>query len=131
MTLGAAATMEAKMLEARIKAVATSGTVIPKPQAQAPFRVKGDGIRRGRRALVYTIPNHGNPAKPHEKGVTYVELEEDLRTATTGRNVDQRLASTASSWLYAEGSCDFTTVGGLFVLLGKAEYAGPGSYIKR
>jgi hypothetical protein len=131
MTLGYAATMEAKMLETRIKGVATPGTVIPKPQAQAPFRVKGDGVRRGQRALVYTIPNHGNPGKPHEKGVTYVELEEAYAQL-------HRAGTLTNAWFrqhlrgcYAEGSCNFTTVGGLFVLLGEAQYAGPGSYIKR
>jgi hypothetical protein len=93
--------------------------------------VKGDGIRRDQRALIYTIPNRNNPTKHYEKGITYVELEEayaQLRRA--GRLTNPWFRHHLSA-CYTEGSCNFTTVGGLFVLLGEAEYDGPGLYIKR
>jgi hypothetical protein len=45
------------MIEKRLRAVASPGTVIPKPRAKRGFRVKGDGTRRSRPALIYTIPN--------------------------------------------------------------------------
>ena len=43
------------------------GTVIPKPEAQANFVVKGWGKRADEDALIYFIPNHSNPAKPYQK----------------------------------------------------------------
>ncbi len=56
-----------------IERSAIPGTVIPKPQARGDFIVKGWGMRRGKRALIYTIPNHTNPRKPYEKGITASE----------------------------------------------------------
>lgn len=119
------------MLEKRIRSVAPPGTIIPKPQARMAFRVKGDGIRRGYPALIYTIPNHNDPARPHEKGVTYAELErayaQILRMGTRTRAWFQ----THLANCYDEGSCNFTTVGGLFELLGEAVYERRGVYVKR
>jgi hypothetical protein len=51
----------------------SAGTAIPKPEAKSDFLVKGVGRRSGETALIYLIPNHGNPAKPHQKGVTVSE----------------------------------------------------------
>ena len=119
------------MLERRIRSVAVPGTVIPKPQAKKPFRVKGDGVRRGRPALIYTIPNHSDPSKPRQKGVTYAELERAYAQF-------RKTGTLTSAWFqkhlpgcYAEGSCNFTTVGGLFELLGEAVYQSRGTYVKR
>jgi hypothetical protein len=105
--------MELEVLEKRIKAVAPPGTNIPKPQARAPFRVKG-GFRRGQRALIDTIPNHSSPARPHERGITYAELEQAYaQLQQTGRLTTTWFQEHLSR-CYAEGSCNFTTVGGLF-----------------
>ncbi len=49
------------------------GTVIPKPEAKDEFTVKGWGQRNGETALIYFIPNHSDPRKPHEKGITVGE----------------------------------------------------------
>jgi hypothetical protein len=124
-------TEETMMLEKRIRSVAPPGTIIPKPQARKAFRVKGDGTRRGRPALIYTIPNHSDPARPYEKGVTYGELERAYAQL-------QRTGTLTTTWFkthlpdcYAEGSCNFTTVGGLFELLGEAAYEQRGMYAKQ
>lgn len=102
--------------------------MIPKPAARAPFRVKGWGMRRGGDALIYFVPNRRDPSVPYEKGVTSRELRaayHQLMNAgeLTHQWFDRRLPGCA-----AEGSCNFTTIGGLFVLLRAAEYAGPGVY---
>ena len=119
------------MLEKRIKSVAPPGTKIPKPTARSAFRVKGDGMRRGEPALIYTIPNHSDPAKPHEKGVTYTELERAYAQL-------HQTGSLPSAWFqrhlpacYTDGSCNFTTIGGLFELLGEAKYQSRGVYVKQ
>jgi len=57
----------------------TVGTVIPKPDAKKDFIVKGWGKRRGEDALIYFIPNHKNPDKPYQKGITKSEFEESYQ----------------------------------------------------
>ncbi len=120
-------------LERRIRAAAPPGTTIPKPAARSLFTVKGDGMRRDEPALIYRIPNHSDPQKPYEKGVTYRELErahEQLHQ--TGELTSAWFRRTLAA-CHAEGSCNFTTVGGLFELLGEADYDRNrrGVYIRR
>jgi hypothetical protein len=101
----------------------TPGMTIPKPQANADFIVKGWGIRRGERALIYTIPNHGDPGRPYQKGIAASEWRrafEQLRDAgAISRSwFDRSLPACAK-----EGGCNFTTIGGVFELLGCAVYS--------
>lgn len=118
-------------LQNRFRSAAPPGTIIPKPQSRRTFRVKGDGTRRGAPALIYTIPNHSDPSSPHEKGVTYAELERAY-------NQLRRTGTLTTTWFqthlpacYAEGPCNFTTVGGLFELLGEAAYERRGIYVSQ
>ncbi len=105
-----------------------SGTEIPKPLAKKPFRIKGKGSRRGEEALIYTIPSHTG-SKPYEKGVTVSEFA--LAQAELTRSGEftrawfkENLPSCAK-----EGACNFTTIGGVFELLGLARYEGRGRYV--
>jgi hypothetical protein len=112
---------------AAIEAEVSTGTTIPKPEASEPFLVKGWGVRRKERALIYTIPNKRG-GKRYEKGVT----ESELRAAFTRllefgafeRSwFDENLAACKN-----EGTCNFTTIGGLFEVVGQARYEGKGTY---
>jgi hypothetical protein len=103
-------------------------TVIPKPAARAPFKVKGEGRRRGERALIYKIPNHGDPKSPHEKGVTASELERAHEQLVRSGRLTRDWFDHNLPACRGEGTCNFTTIGGLFILLGEAEYVGPGVY---
>ena len=105
------------------------GTVIPKPEATADFKIKGWGERRGESALIYLIPNHKNPSKPLAKGVTISEFkrahEQIMATGQLTRAwFNSNLASCAK-----EGGCNFTTIGGIFELLGLASYSSRGTYV--
>ena len=116
------------MIVERIRKSISSGIVIPKPEAQGDFVVKAWGRRRGESALVYSIPNHGSPRKPHEKGITESEFErafEELRSSgeLTRSWFNENLPACAK-----EGSCNYTTIGGIFQLLGEAAYATRGVY---
>lgn len=111
-----------------IKKEISPGVEIPKPNPNGRFLVKGWGRRREEDALVYTIPNHKNPTKPYEKGITASEFEtayKQLRASgeLTRHWFDVHLPSCAK-----EGSCNFTTVGGIFDVLGEAKYVGNGLY---
>mgnify|MGYP005844138407 CR=1 FL=1 len=104
------------------------GTVIPKPAAKADFVVKGWGIRRGESALIYQIPNHRNPERPYEKGITeaeFVQAHEELaREGVLTREWFHKTLPACAR----EGSCNFTTLGGILELLGKVRYVEPGVY---
>jgi hypothetical protein len=99
------------------------GTTIPKPQATADFLIKRwGGTRRGETALIYTIPNKTDPNRPYEKGIATTEWIQAYKCLAekgefTRRWFDQFLPACAK-----EGACNFTTIGGVFVLLGYANY---------
>ena len=52
-----------------------SGIATPKPEAKGLFIVKGWGTRRSHPALIYRIPNHTDPSRPYEKGVTEQDFQ--------------------------------------------------------
>jgi len=110
-----------------IKAV-PPGTTIPKPLATKPFRVKGVGKRRGEDALIYFIPNHTDPSRPYEKGVTRSELEQAHDELRRSNGISRAWFNRELRTAAAEGGCNFTTIGGLFQLIGVARYASIGRY---
>ncbi len=105
-----------------IKVKIVSGTVIPKPEAKADFVVKGWGMRRGESALIYQIPNHKNPSKPSEKGVSVSEWHKAYNQLMTGVDFSRAWFNRNMPKCAKEGSCNFTTIGGIFQLLGLADY---------
>ena len=113
-----------------IEQTATPGTVIPKPEARGDFIVKRWGRRRGERALVYTIPNHNDEKRPHEKGITESEWVKAYDRLTEAGEITRKWFRCAMADCNAEGSCNFTTIGGIFELLGVASYAQRGTYVK-
>ncbi len=110
--------------------IAPPGTVIPKPEAKGEFRVKGLGMRRGEKAIINTIPNHQRPERPYEKGINISEFEAACKQLMTAGALTRQWFKDNLPGCESEGSCNFTTVGGLFVLLGKAKYAERGIYAR-
>lgn len=116
------------MIADRIRNSIFSGMCIPKPEAKADFYVKNWGRRRGEPALIYSIPNHRSPGKGLAKGITesefvqaYAELQLSGKFTRTWFN--GHLAKCAK-----EGGCNFTTIGGVFEILGEAKYSSRGVY---
>jgi hypothetical protein len=99
-----------------------SGIVIPKPNAKADFIVKGWGIRRGEEALVYRIPNHNNVGKPYEKGITVSEWRQAYTRISSDKAFERDWFTKNMSECAKEGGCNFTTIGGIFQLLGLVDY---------
>ena len=106
-----------ELLENKIK----SGMIIPKPYSELPYKVKGFGMRRGEKAIIYKIPARTNTNSIHEKGINFIEFKK----AYDHLNKSGELSS---SWFKEnlpecrkEGSCNFTTIGGVFELLGLAK----------
>lgn len=116
------------MIFEQVLRIAPPGTIIPKPEAKGSFVVKGLGKRRGDRAIVYTIANHRRPEKPYEKGVSASELEVAYKQLVQAGSLTRQWFKEHLPQCDGEGDCNFTTVGGLFVLLGRARYADRGVY---
>ena len=116
------------MIFDRIIRKAPPGTVIPKPEAKSDFIVKGIGNRRGEKALIYFIPNNNNPQKPYQKGVTVSEFDSAFNELTTSGSFTKDWFKRNLPKCNAEGDCNFTTIGGLFTLLGEAVYQERGIY---
>lgn len=116
--------MVIEMIRARVP----PGTQIPKPQAKAGFFVKGWGTRRGEDALIYTIPNHKSPTEPKEKGITVSEFEKAFAQLKSSGHLTRSWFNSELSRCADEGDCNFTTIGGVFELLGLARYASRGVY---
>ena len=119
------------VLISRIEETATPGTVIPKPEAREDFAVKGWGRRRGQRALIYTIPNHKNQENPHEKGINESEWIKAFDQLMKAGELSSQWFKKNMTKCYEEGSCNFTTIGGIFLLLGEACYHKRGVYRRR
>ena len=105
-----------------------AGTVIPKPSGSERFVVKGWGRRRGQRALIYNIPNNAEPSAPRQKGITLPEFRSAYMRLMRARAFTKKWFDANMSECAAEGSCNFTTIGGIFVLAGIARYQRPGVY---
>lgn len=112
-----------------IKKKVPIGTVIPKPAAKADFVVKGWGKRREEGALIYFIPNHKNVDKPYKKGITESEWHQAYQRIRSGENFTREWFEQHMERCAKEGGCNFTTIGGIFELLGLAIYGGKGLYI--
>jgi hypothetical protein len=108
------------------------GTKIPKPEARADFIVKKVwGVRRGERALIYTIPNHRTPTKPYQKGITVSEWAAAFERLIEAGDLTRSWFEQSMPACAKEGGCNFTTIGGLFELLGYAEYDREGRGVYR
>ena len=114
-----------------IERTVTPGTVIPKPEARANSVAKRWGRRRGERALVYTIPNHRDERRPSEKGITESEWVQAYGHLTATGQLTRKWFEREMPECNREGGCNFTTIGGIFELLGIATYAQRGTYMKK
>lgn len=105
-----------------------AGTVIPKPFALGEFVIKGWGKRRGSDALIYYIPNRSVGGAPYQKGIAVDEWVRAIEVLTVEGQLSAQWAKVNLSGCLKEGYCNFTTIGGIFQLLGFAVYAGSGVY---
>lgn len=103
---------------------------IPKPAAKSDFKIKGEGKRRGEEALIYIIPSHSDKQSHYEKGITRTEFEFAHQQLTQTGEFTRDWFNKNLKDCAKEGGCNFTTIGGLFVLLNDAEYKERGIYRK-
>lgn len=113
----------------RIHSEIPDGTAIPKPNSSGVY-TKRWGRRRDEPALVYTMPNHNNPNRPHNKGITESEFERAYHQLNQTGEFSRKWFGAKLPDCNKEGSCNFTTIGGIFELLGIASYSDAGIYKK-
>ena len=119
------------MITSRIQAIIAEGMTIPKPAAKAQHVVKGWGMRRSEPALIYQIPNHKSPGNSYEKGITVSEFEMAFNELYSSNEFTRAWFNKHMPACAREGSCNFTSIGGIFEILGVAEYSGQGRYRRR
>lgn len=103
------------------------GVEIPKPKAKKPFVIKGLGKRRNAEALIYLIPSHTDNS-PYQKGVTIDEFSQAYSELNQSGEISRQWFNNHLIGCAKEGSCNFTTIGGIFTLLKIAEYSKRGCY---
>jgi hypothetical protein len=118
------------MIADRIRLNIKPNTVVPKPEAKDDFTIKGWGKRRSQPALIYKIPNHLDAARPYEKGVTECEFEAAYNELMKSGSFTREWFNAALPACAKEGGCNFTTIGGVFQLLGIAKYSTRGTYAR-
>ena len=114
----------------RIRAEILDGTRVPKPKAES-YEIKGWGFRRKEPALVYFIPNRRKPENPWEKGITETEFVEAYDRLCEAGEFTRKWFNISIPKCAKEGGCNFTTIGGIFDLLGEASYSGKGVYERK
>ena len=98
------------------------GTIIPKPQAKDSFTVQGWKRRRGEDALIYSISNRNYYEEPYLKGITVSELNKAFSVLLEKGEFSRKWFNRELSLCAKEGGCNFTTIGGFFILAGLAKY---------
>ncbi len=104
------------------------GTWIPKPQSAESSKFERWGLRRGERALIYSMPNHTSAGKRYEKGVNISEIRQAFDQLVDSGEFSRSWFQKHMPDCNQEGSCNYTTIGGLFELLEIAKHSGPGLY---
>lgn len=99
--------------------------VIPKPRTKS-HRVKGIGMRRGKEALIYKIVSKEDDSIFYEKGINYDEFNEAFRLLYKNKIFTRKDFDTNLVEVAKEGSCSFTTIGGIFEYIGIAKYTRKG-----
>lgn len=119
------------MIADKIRALAEQsiGIEIPKPVAKAPFRIKGIGKRRREEALTYLIPSHSPRTSHYIKGITLSEFEKAYSELISSKKLTRKWFNLELQDCAKEGACNFTTIGGIFQLLGLAKYKERGIYV--
>lgn len=118
------------MILQRIKAVAKPGTRIPKPRSTEIYTVVGWGQSRGEEALVYRLPTKAGTKKSSRKRITASAFVAGFEVLRKSGELTREWFARNFPTLEGDGSCNFTTLGGILELLGEAQYAGPGVYKK-
>ena len=104
------------------------GAVIPKPRSNKSYIVKGWGTSRGESALVYLTPKKPGSKKQASKRIRVSDFRKAHSVLISTGEFTREWFNKNLPDCAKDGGCNFTTIGGIFVLLRIAEYIGEGIY---
>ena len=119
------------MIIERIKKIARPGTKIPKPKSTEEYIIVRWGKSRGEEALVYQLPMKPTSKKPSEKRLTISAFKKGYEVLIHKGEISYSWFKKEFPNLEKDGSCNFTTLGGIFALLGEANYEHSGIYKRK
>jgi hypothetical protein len=119
------------MLIDRILAKIAVGTKIPKPRSTGEFVFKGECEVDGERGIRYSIPSKTKSASAQTKRLSASQLESAYRELRTSGEISKSWWTENVASSSSEGGCNFTTFGGLLILLKEAERAPNGYRLLR
>ena len=110
-----------------------AGTVIPKPESKKAYTIKGLGESRGEDALVYKIPKNDpeKHSKESEKRITFTAFYKAYMVLQETSQFTREWFNESLPDFAKDGGCNFTTIGGIFKLLGIAAYSKSGTYTRK
>ena len=115
-------------IQHRVEQLVREQAVVPKPLSSGTCRLLRIGESRGARALVYELPKRPESKRASTKRIPLSVFEECAdRLSDTGSFTRTWFAEHYPK-LESDGTCNFTTVGGILQLLGLALYSGSGEY---
>jgi hypothetical protein len=119
------------MIEERIKSKCPPGTIIPKPRSAGKYVITGWGKSRGEDALVYQLPMKPVSKNPSTKRIPVAAFERAYEELIRHGEISRTWFKKEFPNLTKDGACNFTTLGGIFILLGEAVYESKGLYKKK
>jgi len=112
----------------RIRENVKSGTVIPKPESTEEYEIKGWGKSRGEDALVYYVPMKPSSKTQSSKRIEVSDFESAFHELIDSGKLTRTWFDSHLPDCAKDGGCSFTTIGGIFELLGEATYHRRGEY---
>lgn len=120
--------LDPKTICSQIRDALKKGVRIPKPRSKEAYRFVGWRSSRGEEAFVYEIPERPGSKRPSTKRIPCSAFKEACRTLLENGEITRAWFAEAFPQVNADGSCNFTTLGGIFQILGLAKCVRPGVY---
>jgi len=113
----------------RLRIAVQPAVQIPRPQS-APYTVLGWRQSRGEDAVAYEIPKRANTRSNSTKRITCSALEASFSELQSSGSFTRSWFDQNLPDLARDGACNFTAIGGIFVVLGEAVYGSRGHYVR-
>ncbi len=118
-------------IQQHVERLVREKAIVPKPQSTETYRLVRIGKSRGARALVYELPKRPESKRVSTKRIPLPVIEECAHRLFCTGSIKRTWFAEHYPQLESDGTCNFTTVGGVLQLLGLARYSGLGEYATR
>ena len=115
-------------IQQHVERLVRAKAIVPKPQSTETYRLVRIGKSRGARALIYELPKRPESKRVSTKRIPLSVFEECANQLSGTGSLTRTWFIDHYPKLESDGTCNFTTVGGVLQLLGLALYSRPGEY---